>query len=231
MSSPGAVPSQGFESAEEFRADPKIVLATLLAQLPLLLLLAVLCWIVGTAILGLSGAPAPSVLGILVGAVLLAVLVALRVRQLRRLTAVSRLVFDPHGIVMYEQHATTRVSWNDVHSGAMVKPLVSFKAKLGNSRVKAVGGAVVAASAVPELGLLGLGVRTLDDDTPPLIRSQYKQNERSNGQDEATGAELLPIYPAHFDLRWTRGRISEWVRHYRPDIMEQVRAHRAPSQH
>jgi hypothetical protein len=69
---------------------------------------------------------------------------------------------------------------------------------------------VPAVLALREERLIGEGSLSLSPKAPAWVRRQIKKREplRRRG-----------IVLTHFDPRWRTGRIGQWVRAYRPDLM------------
>lgn len=217
-----------FDQPEEFTAESKLARKSLMAQLPMLVLLLVLFWFVIGLVMGALGVPGARFVAIPVAILVTGLLAWTRLRQLRTHTARARLICSPEGISVYEGQAWTRARWDQIQSADLVRPLVGYKSNFGGSSARtgqAIGAAAAELASQPQLGLLTSGTRELDADMALLTRKAYEQNEGRNGVDAQSGQQLYPMFPGHFDPRWTRGPIAEWIGRFRPDILEQARAH------
>lgn len=167
----------------------------------------------------------PALAGWLSGFAVAAVMVLVRKQQLEATWKAMSLTISPQGLVVDDPAATLQMPWSGVRRVGEVKapkPVDIRKTKarplargVGVDVVVAVGQAVSSTST----GILGVGRHTLKPDAPRLARTQFQQNVGINGIDEETGEDLLAIIAQQYGVDWQSGRIGDWVRAYRPDVM------------
>lgn len=136
------------------------------------------------------------------------VVVGARYLQLRQAQQTSFMTLGPHGLSMSEMRGVVRsVEWSQLRAIAPVKPVVGLRRgrRLGPDG-SAIADAASMASAIPELGLVGLG--TIDTSmVGVMMRRVYAQNEGINGMDSHTGRPYVALYPEQFEADFVNGRI------------------------
>lgn len=216
---------------EHFTQRPELIRATLITQLGCMgVIIFVLAWVLGSVLAGFAGLEQPFValVGVLVALVILGVAVGVRYRQLKRGQETSRMTVGPQGISMSEMHGAVRsVEWPQLRAIAQVRPVVGLRRgqHFGPDGSKAANAASMA-SALPELGLVGLGTIDLSD-VSGTMQHVYAQNEGINGTDPQSGRPFVALYPLHFEDDFVNGRIGAWIRSYRPDLLDTYLAEQA----
>jgi len=70
-----------------------------------------------------------------------------------------------------------------------------------------------------EMALLGTARLTVKPDAPAMVKTQVKQNLGGQDPERAQTGVIL----THFDKEWETGRIGQWIRAYRPDLLPRER--------
>lgn len=206
---PRAIP--GFDSAETF--SNRLEFGSFFRRLiPMLVMLVAITWL----ILGLLMAP----LGLGGLRWLLALVLALgfgalvswmRKKQLTAAWSSSTLQLSPFGAVASDRYTRTELPWSGLREVGPASLMDPLKMTFGPDIGKLASAAAAASSRRTEEGLVGDGSLTLSPDAPVLLRKQVAQNDQP-GRPRA-------IVVTHFDPDWRAGRIGQWVRAYRPDLM------------
>ncbi|MFC0674938.1 hypothetical protein [Brachybacterium hainanense] len=224
--------SPDFSQPEEFAVGDtaKVIRNTLTSTGCLLVVAGLLLWFLIAAGLGAAGMEPPlgQILSALITLAVLALLLALRVAQLRRNLSTAKLVVGPTGLEQHDDWGNVRrLAWDAVLEAGTVRPLKKdAKMIAGNSMAKAVGEAGVnaLASAAQSLGsavgLLGYGEVEFRRNDSPAMRKAYADAFGIG----PNGRPLVGIQPFVFDENWTSGRIGAWIGRFRPEILEQARA-------
>lgn len=184
----------GFKKAETFPL--RVGRAALLRNLMPLLIATYIGTFLGIGLLiVVVGLPAPAalVLAVVIGGAVDAVIVSRKRRELEQRGRTSTLTLSPHGATMVDPMARIEIAWH---------------------QLVAIGGAGPAKRPVE--ALVGTGTMTLAADAPASIREDYGSGE----SDPDSGLPLCGIPLPPYDLDWRRGRIGEWIRAYRPDLLD-----------
>ncbi|MBF8190789.1 hypothetical protein ITP53_34790 [Nonomuraea sp. K274] len=190
---------------DEFRiragSFPRIV-APFIA--PLVLFFAV-CLLLGAIFT--NSTPLGVVIAVLATGALFAVLVA----KHRRLTSGTVVRFSPDGVELSDSYGfRARLRWPDITRVDIVNTQLANPRRVGRP-----GGVRVQAQALRSVGLIGWGERTVPPRVPRWMRDRLARVP----VDPATGRPEVTIPLGEFDPLWERGRMGDWVRHHRPDLM------------
>lgn len=211
----------------EINDQKRIISSTLFGQGCILLLLAVLLWfMIGLGMIALK-APAPKVLAALITLVLVAALVGFRIWQIRGQLTQSRFTVGPEGMTQYDGKTAVRyLAWQDMAAAERVKPIAAKAHMVAGSDMARIVGETTqnAASAVGQavtasVGIVGPGRIEPGEQFSGAQQEAY-QAAFPLGED---GRPRVGVTPALVEVTWADGRIGQWVEHFRPDILAQVR--------
>jgi hypothetical protein len=221
--SPGAVP--GFDRPETFEVKAEFKNHLLSLTVPAIGLFL----ISGLLFLAISGAfGLPPLTGGLAALLFTAAMIAWKKRQFESLREGTALTISPEGFVVDDPHTTLQMAWSGVRTVGRVKspkPIDVRKTSApvvgggGSSVAGGLGAAIGQATIDIQTGILGLGTHALKPDAPWRARTQFEQNVGINGVDEETGQNFVAVLAQLYDADWQSGRIGDWVRAYRPDVM------------
>ncbi|MEU6711831.1 hypothetical protein ABZ897_10185 [Nonomuraea sp. NPDC046802] len=150
-------------------------------------------------------------LGALIGALATAVLFGVLAVKHRRLTAGTVVRFSPDGVELSDSAGFhVRLCWPDITRIDVVDTQLANPRSIGRP-----GGVRVRTQALRSVGLIGWGERTV----PPRIPGWMRDRLARVPVDPATGRPEVTIPLGEIDAQWERGRMGDWVRHHRPDLM------------
>jgi hypothetical protein len=132
-------------------------------------------------------------------------------KQLTATWSSSTLELSPSGAVASDRYVRTELPWpglREVGPASLMDPL---KMTIGPDIGKLASAAAAASARRIEEGLVGEGSTSLTPDAPVLLRKQIAQNDQPGA--------LRSIVLTHYDPDWRAGRIGQWIRAYRPDLM------------
>ena len=78
---------------------------------------------------------------------------------------------------------------------------------------------IEAVQGTREHGLVGAGMLTVNPGAKALKRVQVTQFLNGGPADPRIGQRPMGVPLARFDRNWQDGRIGQWVRAYRPDLL------------
>jgi hypothetical protein len=150
-------------------------------------------------------------LGVLIGALATAALLAVLVVKHRRLASGTVVRFAPDGVELSDSYGfRTRLRWPDISRIDVVDTQLANPRRIGRP-----GGVQVRAQALRSAGLIGWGERTVPSRIPGWMRDRLARVP----VDPATGRPEVAIPLGEFDPLWERGPMGDWVRRHRPDLM------------
>jgi hypothetical protein len=153
-------------------------------------------------------------------AAMCALLYKAKKRQFAATIEKCTLELSPFGAVLAEPHLRIEMPWAAVRQIGDAQAMAPLRVIVANEGLAKVAYAVAAASVRrTEEGLIGAGTLTLTSRAPGLLRSQVAQNEEGRAPDPVSGQPLRGILLSQFDPAWRSGRIGEWIRAYRPDLL------------
>ncbi|NBE96108.1 hypothetical protein FE391_08075 [Nonomuraea sp. KC401] len=148
-----------------------------------------------------------AVIGLLATGALLAVLAA----KHRRMSSGTVVRFTEEGVELTDSLGfRVHLRWPDITRIDVVDTQLANPRRVGRP-----GGVRVRAQALRSVGLIGWGLRTV----PPRIPGWMRDRLARVPVDPATGRPEVTIPLGEFDPLWQRGRMGDWVRHHRPDLM------------
>ena len=207
----------GFESAETF-TNTVNVNSLLRRLLPTLGLLVFVGWVLFGALLNAAGLPVPWLFGLVLSAVVAAVVYSMKKKQLASNIPSVTLAISPTGMVQTERYLRTELPWDRVRGlgeADLMDPL--------NLAFGPIAGTLVALSTAsmkrPQQALMGAGTITLSPDAPAMLRAQVRQNFEARESDPRTGQPEVGIHLSNYDQDWRQSRIGAWIRAYRPDVL------------
>jgi hypothetical protein len=150
-------------------------------------------------------------LGVLIGALATAALLAVLIVKHRRLTSGTVARFTPDGVELTDSYGfRVRLRWPDVTRIDVVDTRLADPRRIGRP-----GGVRVRTQALRSVGLIGWGERTV----PPRIPGWMRDRLARVPVDPVTGRPEVAIPLGEFDPLWERGPMGDWVRRHRPDLM------------
>jgi len=207
----------GFESAETFTNT--INLNSILRRiLPTLGLVVFVGWVLFGTLLNAAGLPVPWLFGLVVAAVVAAVMYSIKKKQLASTIPSVTLTISPTGMVQTERYSRIELPWDRVRGlgeGDLMDPLNLAVGPVAEILV-ALG---TASSKRPQQALMGAGTLTLSPDAPAMLRTQVRQNLEARESDPRTGQPEVGIHLSNYDQDWRQSRIGAWIRAYRPDVL------------
>ena len=181
-------------------------------MIPMLVMLVAISWLILGLILaslGLGG------LGWLLALVLAlgfgALLYWMKKKQLTATWSSATLQLSPSGAVASDRYVRTELPWSGLREIGPASLMDPLQLSLGNDVAKVVATAAAASARRMEEGLVGEASLSVSPDAPVLVRQQIAQNDQPG--------QLRAIVLTHYDPDWRSGRIGQWVRAYRPDLM------------
>lgn len=171
-------------------------------------------------ILANLGVPGGFVVGVVLAVPFCALMVRAKKRQFESTLGQQTVTFSPDGAVMSDPYSRVELPWAHVRSIGQVEMMRPIRTPgQGKLVVAAVGGIAAATQGTHEHGLVGAGVLTTNSDAPRLLKAQVKQFLKDGPADPQIGQRPMGIPLRRFDRDWQCGRIGEWVRGYRPDLL------------
>lgn len=202
----GSEPRPGFTVAETYGFGPDLR-SLLRRQAPMLVISVVLGYGVLYLALRIAGSPlaavAPVPFALLIGG-----LTYWRRRQQYLATvSTAELTLSPVGIVMADRWTRTELAWPDIEQVGPVQTLDS--ARISPRRARRLSG--LDRPRRTEEGVVGRGTLAVVAGMPAALRTQVEGSLPGGGR--------TAIALARFDPGWRRGRIGDWLRAYRPDLL------------
>ncbi|MGP3934883.1 hypothetical protein [Nonomuraea sp. KM88] len=152
-----------------------------------------------------------TLLGIAIGALATGGLLAVLVAKHRRMSSGTVVRFTAEGVELTDSLGfRVHLRWPDITRIDVVDTQLANPRRVGRP-----GGVRVRAQALRSVGLIGWGERAV----PPRIPGWMRDRLSRVPVDPATGRPEVTIPLGEFDALWQRGRMGDWVRHYRPDLM------------
>ncbi|MEQ4719127.1 hypothetical protein [Nonomuraea sp. B19D2] len=171
---------------------------------PLVLFFAV-CLLLGAILTG------STLLGMVIGALAGAVLLAVLAVKHRRLTIGTVVRFSEDGVELTDSYGfRVHLRWPDITRIDIVDTQLADPRVMGR-----LGGMRVRAQALRSAGLIGWGERTV----PPRIPGWMRDRLARVPVDPVTGRPEVAIPLGEVDPLWERGPMGDWVRRRRPDLM------------
>jgi hypothetical protein len=150
-------------------------------------------------------------LGVLIGALATAALLAVLVAKHRRLASGTVVRFAPDGVELSDSYGfRVRLRWPDITRIDVVDTQLANPRRIGRP-----GGLQVRAQALRSVGLIGWGERTV----PPRVPGWMRDRLARVPVEPDTGRPEVAIPLGEFDPLWERGPMGDWVRRHRPDLM------------
>lgn len=184
---------------------------------PTLGLMSFLGFIIFTAIINAIGLPAPWAFGLIVTGIFAYAMVKLKQKQFDGQWAEAHIIASFEGITSYEKYRTVHMGWNDIEEigegdfmrGVRIVP--GYSARAANYFVDATATRKTDA-------LIGVGIMTVADHTPSLIKTTIEQN-LANGPKNADGKPKASIVIGMYEENWRSGQLGKWLQAYRPDLV------------
>ena len=172
-------------------------------------------------ILANLGVPGGFVVGVVLAVPFCALMVRAKKRQFESTLGQQTVTFSPDGAVMSDPYSRVELPWAHVRSIGQVEMMRPIRTPGQRDKlvVAAVSGIASATQGTHEHGLVGAGVLTTSPDAPRLLKAQVKQFLNDGPADPLIGQRPMGIPLLRFNRDWQSGRIGEWVRSYRPDLL------------
>lgn len=227
-----SAPVDGFSGTETF--DSRLTFGVFFRRLvPMLVTeLLVVTLLVGflLAILGLR------VFGFavsLVLAVAFAIFMAVsKKRQFDETWGTTKLELSPAGAALVNRYIRVHLPWQQIRYLGTAHLIVTREAGapqgIGGGpigRGAAIGGLLALLPALAARGgrppaLIGVATTTaLTRNVPKLVRGQLQQNDSCREYDPVTRRRMRAIVLTVYCRDWQTGRIGDWIRAYRPDLL------------
>lgn len=207
------LPVAGFESAETFPATLEFSIFVR-RLIPVLVMLFLLMLLIAGLLLGSVGVGGLRwVLALVVAVGGAGVLMLLKKRQFDSTWSSAALELSPIGATVTDRYVHVELPWarvREVGTADLLAPL----------RLGVAGDVAAATFRRPDTNaLVGAGTLTVSPGAPAAFRAQVRQNFAARVADPESGQPLTAIVLSHYDPNWQHGRIGEWIRTYRPDIL------------
>lgn len=183
---------------------------------PLLVAMFLVSALLFGAVLNAVGVPAGFLIGLVAAVPFCALLVLRNMRQFAARWSHQRATFSPGGVVIADPDTRVDLAWTNVDSVGEVELMRGVR-PAGSS---ATMGVIEAIQGTREHGLVGAGVLSPTPEATALKRLQVTQFLQDGPADPRIGGRPLGIPLARFDPNWRHGRIGQWVRAYRPDLLD-----------
>ncbi|TDD26422.1 hypothetical protein [Nonomuraea diastatica] len=152
-----------------------------------------------------------TLLGIAIGALGTGALFAVLAAKHRRVSSGTVVRFTAEGVELTDSLGfRVHLRWPDITRIDVVDTQLANPRSVGRP-----GGVRVRAPALRSVGLIGWGERMVPPQIPGWMRDRLSRVP----VDPATGRPEVTIPLGEFDALWQRGRMGDWVRHHRPDLM------------
>jgi len=175
-------------------------------------------WVLFGMLLNAAGLPVPWLFGLVVAAVVAAVVYSMKKKQLASTIPSATLTISPTGMVLTERYSRLELPWDRVRGlgeadlmdplNLAVGPVATILVALGTALWKR-----------PQQALMGASTVTLSPDAPAMLRAQVRQNFEAWESDPRTGQPEGGIHLSNYDQDWRQSRIGAWIRAYRPDVL------------
>lgn len=149
-------------------------------------------------------------------------------RQFDETWGTATLQLSPQGAVVVERHCRLELTWNQVHALGKADLINSGAApSMAGGRAGLIAGllsmAVIATTRRRgQDALIGKGRLTVSPTASKLVRGQIGRNQGARDVDPRTGGRLSAIVLTAYDEDWRTGRIGQWVRAQRPDLLAET---------
>ena len=190
--------------------------------LPTLVMLFLIQWLFLSIVFRAIGLPMSGIIGAFASGGVCAALTQSKKKQFAKVWGVSTLTLSPAGAEVRHGEVRAQLSWSQVERISRSSGMDPLRAGGFHPVGLAVGALAAGTARRKEMALLGVGRISVDPGASALVKSQVKQNFGSDLERAQTGVILT-----HFDRDWEYGRIGQWIRAYRPDLMSKA----APSTH
>lgn len=183
--------------------------------LPTLIMLFLITWLIFALVFGAIGVPLAGLVGAFASGGFCAAMTQLKKKQHAKQWVHKTLTLSPFGADMQDGGLRLQLPWGQVERIGEASSMDPVQA--GGFHWLGVAAGALSASTMRrrEMFLLGVGRISVDPEASVLVKSQVKQNLA--GQDPERCQTGVPL--AHFEKDWENGRIGQWVRAYRPDLV------------
>lgn len=168
------------------------------------------------------GVRVPGLFGVLVAALYCGLQVLVTKRRLDE-KGQQTVTFSPTGAVLSDGHMRVELPWTHVRSIGEVEVPGPVRTRIPRFFPPLVAMASGAAQAVlaagTRKGLVGSGRLSVSPEAPKVVKKQVKQFLDDGPADPRIGQRPMGIPLMVFDTDWENGRIGQWVRTYRPDLL------------
>jgi hypothetical protein len=226
MTDDQAGPAAGFQATETF-SNTMPFIAAIRRFIPLAVMLLLVTWLILSSLLRMTGLPAVGSIGFMLAVLFVAAMVYAKKRQFDQSWGSSTLELSPSGATERVGPVRTHLAWEAVrglgkHSLAPPWMAAPTRTDFAGSNVVsslAVGVGSAVANKADQDALVGGGSLTIDRDASSVTRAQYDGNLAQRQIDPQTGSPVVAVLLTHYDSNWRVGRIGEWIRVYRPDLL------------
>lgn len=187
---------------------------TVRQMLPVLIALMVLAWFMLAVLLAFVAGLWGPVLAVPLAGGFGYLLYSSKQRQLQAVRAGSRLELSADGAKQIDRYMIMELRWDQVEQIGPLSALSSLRVsptREGRAAADAADAVLRGAQGSLE-GLIGNGRTDVTADAPMWFRQQLRQNK----VDQRQTAVALSL----FDPQWRTGRIGQWIRAYRPDLLQ-----------
>ncbi len=185
------------------------------ANIPLLVAMFLISAVLFGLILANIGVPGGFILGVLLAVPFCALLVLRNKKQFDKRWSHQTVTFSPTSVVMSDPDTFVELPWTHVDAIGEVQ-LMPMIRPTGKSATLTT---VEALQGTREHGLLGAGRLTTTPGVHDLRQRQVSQFLAGGAPDPRIGQRPMGIPLTRFERNWQQGRIGEWVRAYRPDLL------------
>lgn len=195
----------------------------MMSAIPLLIISFLFIAFVAALVLSAVGVSGGFLVGMVVAVPLCALLVLGKKRQFDERWGKQTLTLSPTGAVMGDRDIRVELPWAHVRSIGEVEQMGVVRTRASSDLAKIASGTVTgvadATTGAPENGLVGAGILTVKPEATRVAKLQVKQFLEGGPPDPQIGQRPLGIPLLRFDMNWQAGRIGQWVRAYRPDLL------------
>ncbi|TMR21576.1 hypothetical protein ETD86_14845 [Nonomuraea turkmeniaca] len=150
-------------------------------------------------------------LGMVIGALATAALVAVLAAKHRRLALGTVVRFSADGVELTDSYGfRVRLRWPDITRIDVVHTQMANPRTIGR-----LGAVRVRTGGLRSTGLVGWGERI----TPPRIPAWLRDRLARVPVEPATGRPEVTIPLGELDPQWVSGPMGDWIRRHRPDLM------------
>ncbi len=166
-------------------------------------------------LLGVSSGALVLPLALALASVMCGFAVLLKKQQFDAVWGERTLTISPQGLSVDNRDLRIDLTWENVRSIERADAMAAQTLTTGVGVADAAGRAAAKASTRLDEALTGPGTITLNPTAKPYIKARIAEYEKT----PADQRPAVRIFVEHYEDDWRAGRVGDWVRAYRPDLV------------